>query len=35
LGADVVARTAIAHGGRVRVHVGRDADPAGHRTIEV
>jgi beta-glucosidase len=35
LGADVVARTAIAHGGRVRVHVGRDAEPAGHRTIEV
>ncbi|HEX6424189.1 MAG TPA: glycoside hydrolase family 3 C-terminal domain-containing protein [Acidimicrobiales bacterium] len=35
LAADVVARTAIAHGGRVRVHVGRDADPAGHRTVEV
>ncbi|HEX6420027.1 MAG TPA: glycoside hydrolase family 3 C-terminal domain-containing protein [Acidimicrobiales bacterium] len=35
LGADVVARTAVAHGGRVRIHVGRDADPAGHRSVEV
>ena len=23
------------HGGKVRLHVGRDADPAGHRTAEV
>jgi beta-glucosidase len=23
------------HGGKVRLHVGRDADPAGHRTVEV
>lgn len=34
LGPDVLARTAAAHGGVVRLHVGRDADPAGHRTVE-
>src|SRR5690606_9027631 len=33
LGPDVLARTAAAHGGVVRLHVGRDADPAGHRTV--
>ncbi len=35
LGADVLARTIAAHGGRVRLHVGRDADPSGHRMIDV
>jgi beta-glucosidase len=30
----VLAR-APRHGGKVRLHVGRDADPAGHRTVEV
>ena len=32
---DMLTRTVVAHGGRARLHVGRDADPAGHRTIEV
>ena len=35
LAPDVLARTARAHGGKLRLHVGRDADPAGHRTVEV
>jgi beta-glucosidase len=35
LAPDDLARTMAAHGGAVRLHVGRDADPAGHRTIEV
>ncbi len=35
LGPDVLARTTAAHGGAVRVHVGRDADPAGHRRVEL
>ncbi len=35
LGADLLARTIAANGGKVRLHVGRDADPSGHRTIEV
>ena len=30
----VLAR-APRHGGKVRLHVGRNADPAGHRTVEV
>jgi beta-glucosidase len=30
----VLAR-APRHGGKLRLHVGRDADPAGHRTVEV
>ena len=35
LAPDDLARTMAVHGGAVRLHVGRDADPAGHRTIEV
>jgi beta-glucosidase len=35
LGAEDLTRTIAAGGGRVRVHVGRDADPAGHRTVAV
>ncbi|HEX5947339.1 MAG TPA: glycoside hydrolase family 3 C-terminal domain-containing protein [Acidimicrobiales bacterium] len=35
LGPDDLSRTTAAADGRVRLHVGRDADPAGHRTIEV
>ncbi len=35
LGPDVLARATTAQGGKVRLHVGRDADPAGHRTVEV
>jgi hypothetical protein len=35
LAPDVLARAAAAHGGKVRLHVGRDADSAGHRTVEV
>ncbi len=35
LPAEVVAPTAAAHGGAVRLHVGRDADPTGHRTVEI
>ncbi|HET6949196.1 MAG TPA: glycoside hydrolase family 3 C-terminal domain-containing protein [Acidimicrobiales bacterium] len=31
---DELARTRAVHAGAVRLHVGRDADPAGHRTIE-
>ena len=31
---DVVARTPRTADGKVRLHVGRDADPAGHRTVE-
>lgn len=34
LGPDLLARTPV-RGGKVRLHVGRDADPAGHRTVEV
>ena len=34
LGPDVLARTAAAPRRIVRLHVGRDADPAGHRTVE-
>jgi beta-glucosidase len=32
---ELLARSAAAHGGRIRLHVGRDAAPSGHRTIEV
>jgi hypothetical protein len=35
LGADVLARTAAAHGGAIRLHVGPNADAATHRTILV
>jgi beta-glucosidase len=35
LGADLLARTAGAHGGTIRLHVGRSADIATHRTITV
>jgi beta-glucosidase len=35
LGPDLLARTRAAHGGATRLHVGRDADPAGHRTVVV
>jgi beta-glucosidase len=31
----LLARTTAAHGGAIRLHVGRDADPSGHRTVEV
>jgi beta-glucosidase len=31
----LLARTAAAHGGAIRLHVGRDADPSAHRTVEV
>jgi beta-glucosidase len=34
LGPDVLARTPPTAEGKVRLHVGRDADPAGHRTVE-
>ncbi len=34
LGAEVLARTPRTRDGKVRLHVGRDADPAGHRTVE-
>jgi beta-glucosidase len=34
LGPDVLARATAGPGGKVRLHVGRDADPAGHRTVE-
>ena len=34
LGPDVLARTPRTADGKVRLHVGRDADPAGHRTVE-
>jgi beta-glucosidase len=32
---ELLARTIAAHDGAIRLHVGRDADPSGHRTIEV
>jgi beta-glucosidase len=37
LGPDVLARTVASGGadGKLRLHVGRDADPSGHRTVEV
>lgn len=35
LGPEELARTIAAGGGKVRLHVGRDADPAGHRTVAV
>ncbi len=35
LGPDVLARTAAAHGGAIRLHVGPSADAASHRTILV
>ena len=34
LGPDLLARTVTGNGGKVRLHVGRDADPSGHRTVE-
>ncbi len=34
LAPDVLARTPRTTDGKVRLHVGRDADPAGHRTVE-
>jgi beta-glucosidase len=34
LGPEVLARATTAPGGKVRLHVGRDADAAGHRTVE-
>ena len=35
LGPDDLSRTVAGADGRVRLYVGRDADPDGHRTIEV
>jgi beta-glucosidase len=35
LSRDDLARTAAATGGAVRVHVGRSADPADHRTLKL
>jgi beta-glucosidase len=35
LAPEVLARATGAPGERVRLHVGRDADPAGHRTVDV
>jgi beta-glucosidase len=34
LGPDVLARAPRTSEGKVRLHVGRDADPVGHRTVE-
>jgi hypothetical protein len=35
LGPDALASTPRTADGKVRLHVGRDADPAGHRMVEV
>jgi beta-glucosidase len=34
LDAGTLARTPRTADGKIRLHVGRDADPAGHRTVE-
>jgi beta-glucosidase len=35
LGPELLARTTAVHGAAIPVHVGRDADPSGHRTVVV